>query len=197
MKIRRMVCGAAFTAAAMLPAIRAADAQDIGQVGLVLGAGGTFRGNLPNGSFYNGLGYNFVGGLSLAMPVLPISVRVEGMYNEFSTLLSVYQTRVYSATVNAQYTFGVIPIVHPYIIGGGGYYHLTGQAFNAQAKPGDPTEIQYLMNGAGINGGVGIRSGIGMFGLFAEWRYHYVFASPQSTPGGHTSFAPFTFGMTI
>jgi hypothetical protein len=197
MRIRRMMWGVAFTAAVMLPAIRSADAQDIGQVGLVLGAGGTFRGNLPNGTFYNGLGYNILAGLSFSMPILPISVRVEGMYNQFSTLLSVYQTRVYSATANGVYTFRVIPIIHPYLVGGGGYYHLNGQAFNAQAQPGDPTEIQYVMNGAGINGGVGIRSGLGMFGFFAEWRYHYIFASPQNAPGGHTSFAPFTFGMTI
>jgi hypothetical protein len=192
-----MVWGAACTAAVMLPAIQSADAQDIGQVGLVLGAGGTFRGNLPNGSFYSGLGYNIVGGLSVAMPLLPVSIRIEGMYNSFSTLLSVYQTRVYSATANGVYTFPLIPIIHPYLVGGGGYYHMTGQGFNPQASPGNPTEIQYLMNGFGVNGGLGIRSGFGMFGFFAEWRYHYVFASPQNTPGGHTSFAPFTFGMTI
>jgi hypothetical protein len=196
MQMRRMVWGAVFTAAALIPAIRPANAQDIGQVGLVLGAGGTFRGNLPNGTFYNGLGYNLVAGLSLAMPVLPVSVRIEGMYNSFSTPLSAYQDRVYSATANAVYTFA-IPIIHPYLVGGGGYYHLTGQAFNPQATPGNPSEIQYLMNGFGINGGLGIRSGFGMFGFFAEWRYHYVFSSVQQTPGGHTSFAPFTFGVTI
>ncbi len=191
-----MVWGAVFTAAALIPAIRPANAQDIGQVGLVFGAGGTFRGNLPDGTAYNGLGYNIVAGFSVSMPVLPVSVRVEGMYNQFSTLLSVYQNRVYSATANAVYTFP-IPIIHPYLIGGGGYYHLTGQAFNPQAAPGDPTEIQYLMNGFGINGGLGLRSGFGMFGFFAEWRYHYIFAGVEQTPGGHTSFAPFTFGMTI
>ena len=197
MKIRRMVWGAAFAAAAMLPAIWSADAQDIGQVGLVLGAGGTFRGTLPNGTAYNGLGYNLVAGLSLAVPVVPISLRLEGMYNSFSTLLNLNQTRIYSATANGVYTFGLIPIIHPYLVGGGGYYHMTAQAFNPQATPGNPADIQYLMNGFGVNGGLGVRSGFGMFGFFAEWRYHYVFSSAQHTPGGHTSFAPFTFGMTI
>ncbi len=196
MRMRRVVWGAVFTAAGMMPAIRPVYAQGIGQVGLVLGAGGTFRGNLPNGTLYNGLGYNIVGGLSLSMPVVPIAVRLEGMYNQFSTLVSVYQNRVYSASANAVYTFP-IPIIHPYLIGGGGYYHLTGQAFNPQAQPGSPSEIQYAMNGFGINGGLGLRSGFGMFGFFAEWRYHYIFSSLQQAPGGHTSFAPFTFGLTI
>jgi hypothetical protein len=191
-----MVWGAVLIAAALMPAARPAGAQDIGSVGLVLGAGGTFRGNLPNGAAYNGLGYNVLAGLSLSVPVLPISARFEGMYNSFTAPLSFYTDRVYSATANGVYTFA-IPIIHPYLIGGAGYYHMTGQAFNPQATPGSPTEIQYLMNGFGVNGGLGVRSGFGMFGLFAEWRYHYVFSSVQQTHGGHTSFAPFTFGMTI
>jgi len=196
MQMRRMMWGALFTAAAIIPAMRTAKAQDIGQVGLLLGGGGTFRGEMPNGTFYNGLGYNVVAGLSVSMPVLPVSVRLEGMYNQFSTPLSAYQERVYSATANGVYTLP-IPIVHPYLVGGGGYYHMTGNAFNPQATGGNPADIRFLLNGFGVNGGLGIRSGFGMFGLFAEWRYHYVFSGVGQNHNGHTSFAPFTFGMTI
>jgi hypothetical protein len=196
MRMRRMVWAGVCATGALLPATNAAGAQMPVQVGLVLGAGGTFRGEVPSDTYYTGLGYNVLGGVVLSVPVLPISIRLEGQYDEFSTPLSTYEDRVYSATANAQYTIA-FPFIHPYLIGGVGYYHLADQYFNPNQAPGNPDEINANLNGAGINGGAGLRSGIGGFGVFAEWRYHYIFAGGPGNTTGHVSYAPFTFGVTL
>jgi hypothetical protein len=194
MQMRRMLWGAVCS----LAAAGIATAQMPVAVGVTLGAGGTFRGYLPNSSatYYNGLGYNLVGGITLIAPVLPVSIRFEAQYNQFSAPLGLYPDRIYSASVNPIYTFP-IPIVHPYLIGGFGYYHMTASAFNPTSVPGNPSDINETLNGFGLNGGAGLRTGFSGFGLFAEWRYHYVFDGGAQTPGGHASFAPFTFGMTL
>jgi hypothetical protein len=165
-------------------------------VGLLLGGGGTVPGSVSSGTFYSGLGYNVLAGLVLRLPILPVALRFEGQYNQFSSPLSVYQDRIYSATVNAEYSIP-LPIVRPYIVGGGGYYHINAQYFNPNAAPGSPDEITTPTTGVGLNGGVGARSGIGGIGVFAEWRYHYIFAGGGNNPTGHTSYAPFTFGVTF
>ena len=203
MRVRRVVWRVAIVALAAMvstaPVVAAG--QDIVQgpigLGLIIGGGGTFRGELPSNTFYNGLGYNVLAGLVLKPATLPASLRLEGMYNAFFSPLSVYETHVYSATANGQYNLHLTPFFHPYIIGGVGYYHLDAQEFNPNQAPGNPTEITEPLNGVGLNGGAGIRSGGPGFGFFAEWRYHYVFAGGKLDPGGHTSFAPFTFGLVF
>ena len=166
------------------------------QIGLVLGAGGTLRGALSSGVSYNGVGYNVLAGLVLRAPLLPFAIRVDGQYDQFSSPLNVYQDRIYSATVNAEYSLPT-PLVRPYIVGGAGYYHITARYFNPLAAPGSPTEIEVPTSGMGMNAGLGARSGLGDIGLFIEWRYHYVFAGGANNPAGHTAYAPFTIGLTL
>ncbi len=166
------------------------------EVGLVVGAGGTVRGAVPEGTYYAGLGYNLLGGVKVSAPILPVALRFDVQYDAFSTPLAIYQDRVYSATANAEYTVP-LPYVRPYLIGGFGYYHLTAEYFNATATPGNPDEINANINGTGFNGGAGLRSGFGEFGLFAELRYHYIFATGPHNPAGHISYAPFTFGLML
>jgi hypothetical protein len=195
MRMQRMLWAGTCATVALLPATKAIAQMPL-EVGLVVGAGGTFRGALPSGTYYNGLGYNILGGVKLSVPILPVSIRVDAQYASFSAPLSIYQDRVYSATANAMYTLS-IPIVHPYLIGGFGYYHLTSASPNPTAIAGGPDEINATINGTGLNGGAGIRSGVGGFGLFAEWRYHYIFAGGPENTSGHTSYAPFTFGLML
>jgi len=194
MHIRRVVWSAAIAAGVLTSALVPAAAQ--AQIGLLLGAGGTFRGNVSSGLSYSGLGYNVMAGLVLRVPILPVALRLEGQYDQFSTPLSVYQDRIYSATVNAEYSLP-LPIVRPYIVGGGGYYHITARYFNPSAAPGSPNEITQPATGIGLNGGFGARAGLGGIGLFAEWRYHYIFAGGANNPAGHTSYAPFTIGVAL
>jgi hypothetical protein len=197
MQMRRVVWSAAITAVGLASAaVPTATHAQSPQVGLLIGGGGTFRGTVSSGLWYSGLGYNVLAGLVLQPLVLPFALRVEGQYNEFSSPLSVYQDRIYSATVNGEYALPT-PYVRPYLVGGVGYYHLTAQYFNPSSAPGAPDEIETPANGVGLNGGIGARSGFGGVGFFAEWRYHYIFAGGANNPGGHTSYAPFTFGVTL
>jgi hypothetical protein len=191
MRMRSMACVATI-AAATVSVVGPGVAQ--AQLGLILGGGGTLPGSVSSALSYNGLGYNVLAGVALHMPLLPITLRFEGQYDQFSSPLNIYQSRIYSATVNAEYEIPT-PIVRPYLVGGGGYYHITARYFNAAAAPGSPTEIETPTNGAGVNGGLGVRSGLGGMGLFAEWRYHYIFAGGARNNAGHTTYAPFTFGV--
>jgi hypothetical protein len=194
MGLQRMVRSTILTVIGAVSALVPATGN--AQIGLLLGAGGTFRGNVPSGVSYSGLGYNVLAGLVLRAPVLPIALRFEGQYDQFSSPLSVYQDRIYSATVNAEYTLPT-PLVHPYLVGGGGYYHITARYFNPSSAPGSPSEIDAPTTGVGLNGGIGLRSGFGGVGFFGEWRYHYIFAGGARNPSGHTSYAPFTVGVTF
>ena len=191
MQMRRVVWSAAITTVAGLASMPGVAGA---QLGLILGGGGTFRGAVSSGLSYTGLGYNVLAGVKLQTPVLPIAVRFDGQYDQFSSPLSVYQSRIYSLTANAEYEVPT-PFVRPYLVAGGGYYHITARYFDPTARPGAPNEIDAPTNGAGVNGGLGIRSGLGGIGLFGEWRYHYIFAGGARNPAGHTSYAPFTFGV--
>ena len=194
MQMRRVVWGVALATAGTIgtavPSVASA------QLGLLLGAGGVVRGDVSSGFRYNGLGYNVLAGLVLDAPILPIALRFEGQYTQFSAPLSVWQDRIYSATVNGVYTLPT-PLIRPYLVGGGGYYHITARYFNPTASPGSPNEIDAPATGIGLNGGLGVRTGFAGMGLFAEWRYHYIFAGGAQNPAGHTSYAPFTVGITL
>jgi hypothetical protein len=196
MRMQRMLWAGVCATAALLPATKSGAQMPV-QVGLVVGAGGAFRGAVPAGAYYpNGLGYNILGGVRLTLPVLPVAIRFDAQYDAFSGPLSFYADRVYSATANAEYTVA-LPYVHPYLVGGFGYYRVTaGYPTPAETSTG-PDEVNANINGTGVNGGVGLRSGVGGFGLFAEWRYHYIFASGPLNTSGHISYAPFTFGLML
>ena len=190
MPMRRVMCGLAIAGTVTLASTARA------QLGLILGAGGTVRGVVSSSTSYAGLGYNVLAGLTLRAPLLPVALRIEGQYDQFSSPLSVYQDRIYSATVNGEYALPT-PLVRPYLVGGAGYYHITARYFNPFAAPGQPDEIEAPASGIGLNGGLGARTGFGGMGFFVEWRYHYIFAGGARNPGGHTSYAPFTFGVTL
>lgn len=195
MRMRRSLWVGVCATAALLPGTKAIAQMPV-QVGLVLGAGGTFRGTLGSGTYYNGIGYNLLGGVKLSVPFLPVAIRVDAQYDEFAGPLTIYQDRVFSATANGMYTLA-IPFVHPYLIGGFGYYHLSTAYPTPTTTPSGPDEINANLNGTGVNGGAGLRSGVGGFGLFAEWRYHYLFLDNPQHPSGHISYAPFTIGLMM
>jgi hypothetical protein len=191
MAMRKLVWGGALVAC-VVPALARA------QFGAVVGAGGTFRGQMSNSLAYSGLGYNVLGGLTYRTPGLPIALRLDVQYDEFSSPISVVPERIYSATMNAQYALPVgLGVVRPYLVGGGGYYHLDALTFNPAQGPQAPGEVDRPFQGLGVNGGAGVRTGFGRVGFFAEWRYHYVFAAGPHTPSNYTTYAPFTIGMTF
>jgi hypothetical protein len=189
MTMRRVVWGAGLVAC-LVPGLARA------QLGVIMGGGGTIREDVSSNLSYNGLGYNVLAGFTFTAPFLPVSIRLDGMYNQFSSPLSVHQAQIYSATVNAQYSIPFpLPIIHPYLVGGGGYYHLTSRYFNPASGPAPASWAWAPFQGFGVNGGAGLRTGYGRMGFFGEWRYDYVFAGGPHNPANHTTYAPFTFGV--
>jgi hypothetical protein len=168
------------------------------QAMLLLGGGGVVAGQIPNDITNGGLSYNVLAGVSLPVPVLPLALRIDAQFDQQAAPVSVNRLQVYSATVNAVYGMHVL-VFQPYVIGGIGYYHILSRYLGAAPPQSGFTsyEVQETSNGFGLNGGFGVRMGLGRLGFFGEWRYHDIFAPAANSPYGHTTYAPFTIGVTF
>jgi hypothetical protein len=183
--------------AAVLPVAAAAQAPVI-----LLGGGGVISGQVPDNLTNGGLGYNVLAGVSLPVPVLPLAFRIDAQFDQQAAPVSVNRMQVYSATGNAVYSTHLF-FLQPYIIGGIGYYHILSRYLSECGTcgngvgSGSPPEVQATSNGWGLNGGLGVKTGVGRVGFFGEWRYHDIFAPAGNSPYGHTTYAPFTIGVTF
>jgi len=169
----RLMSGAALVLAASLVAAPRASAQLSPHIVVALGAA------VPTGDFGDiaKMGYNVSGGLALSAPLVPIGVRVEGMYNAFDAKAPFTGTqKITAGTVNATFGGAMLPMV--YAIGGVGIYHF------------DPAGTEN--NKFGFNIGAGLKIPLTGFGAHVEARYHHV-----SVGGGTFSFIPVTFGVTF
>jgi hypothetical protein len=170
----RLMSGAALVLAASLIAAPQASAQLSPHIVVALGAA------VPTGDFGNfaKMGYNVSGGLALSAPLVPIGVRVEGMYNAFDGkgIAAGTTTKISAGTVNATFGGAMLPMV--YAIGGVGIYHF------------DPAGSEN--NKFGFNIGAGLKIPLTGFGAHVEARYHHV-----TVNGGSFSFIPVTFGVTF
>jgi hypothetical protein len=136
--------------------------------------------SLPTGDAADGveMGYNAAVGLGLKPALLPLGLRVEGMFNtfQFKEAISDGSWRVMGLTANATYT--VIPAL--YLIGGVGLYNSKASEDGAEAS-----------NDFGFNFGAGVNIPLTGFGTYIEARFHHV-------PGENDSnfqFIPISFGI--
>lgn len=170
-------------------------------VSLDLGTGPSFQfGQLKTNTATPG--FNGLLGLDYKAPLVPIGVRLEGLYDEYdhtSTFLGARQ--IWAVSGNAVWSFpslGVLPGLTPYALGGGGYYH-TSENLRPKATVG-PSPTVPTLTGAhfGVDGGAGLRyrlfgigPGIGI-GVFAEARYLYYFG-----PHSNAAMLPLVFGVNF
>ncbi len=172
MRVQRAGWGAALLTM-VLPLVAGAQAPTI-----LLGGGGVVAGQVPDNLTNGGLNYNLLVGVSLPLPVLPLALRIDGQFDQQAAPVSVNRLQVYSATANAVYSMHVL-FLQPYLIGGIGYYHILSRYLGTYAPPASPPEVQATSNGFGVNGGFGVRMGLGRLGFFGEWRYHDIFTGRQ------------------
>lgn len=182
--MRRSTMIAAVLTLLFLPAPATVQAQSP----ISLGLGGGVA--LPLSSFSDDVipGWRALGTLAVGVPLIPIGLRVDAAFDRFgvdralvgSTNSPSGSRRIASLTANATYRLLPLPIVSPYLIGGGGSYHVS--------CGGDITceSTTYF----GWNGGVGLRFGALGLHAFAEARYHHVNVS-----GGSVQYVPVTFGL--
>lgn len=141
------------------------------QGAFAIGVGPSF----PTGDQGSGLntGINLLGAYSIGIPYLPVTARFDLAYNRFPYSHASGGANVWSGSANVVYSFHGA-VIRPYVIGGLGLYH----------EPGDWT--------GGINGGGGVRVPLPVkVELFAEVRYHYLFASHSA------QYVPLTVGVAF
>ena len=173
---------AALAAAALAVAAPAAQAQSPVRFGLAAGVTSALGavGDMQD------RGYHGLVTLGIKPPLLPVGLRVDGMYNQlagkdFESLAAGSEPDMNVATVNANITVDVLPlpVIHPYLIGGVGYYRVGFRDF------GDTrTEVGY-------NGGAGFRLALGGISAFVEARYHRV----KLDDGEKLEMVPITVGL--
>jgi hypothetical protein len=145
---------------------------------------------LPLSSFSDDAvpGWRALGTLAVGVPMIPVGLRVDAAFDRFgvdrplvgSASSPSGSERIASLTANVTYRLVPLPIVSPYLIGGGGSYHVS---CGGDITCGSSTYF-------GWNGGVGLRFGALGLHAFAEARYHHVNIS-----GGSVQYVPVTFGL--
>ncbi|HWZ59131.1 MAG TPA: hypothetical protein VNW46_09165 [Gemmatimonadaceae bacterium] len=135
---------------------------------------------------YAGTGFNVLGAFTFHIPYSPLGVRLDGSFSQFSYDHIPGNARVFAGTANAVYSFRG-SIIRPYVLGGYGLYHAPHiETINDHIE----TSSGYA---SGLNAGIGARTGgVAGLGLFAEFRFHYVF-----TPHSGAEFFPLTVGITF
>jgi hypothetical protein len=124
-----------------------------------------------------------------------LGLRVDGTYNRFCTS-ACDQTggdldvryRFLNANLNgiAEFPLGAEGNLRPYILGGAGLYNYKLEGDDVPAVAGE-SETDF-----GVNGGLGMTYAFGRVGVFAEGRFHNVFAE-----GRDLQYIPVTVGARI
>src|SRR5579862_4703364 len=105
-------------------------------------------------------GFNALIGLDYKAPLVPLGVRLEGLYDEYDHTRTYLGARqIWAVSGNAVWSFpsfNALLGVTPYVLGGGGYYH-TSENLRVKATVG-PTESVPTLTGAhfGVDGGAGL-----------------------------------------
>ena len=135
-------------------------------------------------------GYNATIALAIGEGDSPIGVRLDGLYNHFTSNEAVTAPGTTSSATKLRIVAGILNLIYtptgatakPYIVAGAGVYNTRLEETAAKAK-------NYL----GFNGGVGVTFGVGSFAGFIETRYHSV--SRKDADGGVIQFIPVTLGV--
>jgi opacity protein-like surface antigen len=182
MRVLPVLTAAAFAVSASAFAPSTAHSQ----VYLGLGGGATFP--VSNLGDNHSTGYNVLADLGVHIPTTPIGVRVDGMFNQLPGKDGVGSEQIWTTNANLVVSLAHGSPVSPYLIGGGGYYNGSVHVFAGSG--GLTTSGSTHANDFGLNGGGGIRVGVGGIGLFAEARYHYIFDGSH-----HFEMVPITAGV--
>lgn len=161
--------------------------QASGQKTYALGIGGGAA--IPVGKLSNTqtTGFNGIVALALGVAELPIGVRFDGIYNNFSRKnitsppTNTYGLRIAGLLGNLIYAFSGTT-AKGYIVAGGGLYNTKFDIAGSKAE-----------NHWGLNAGAGVTFAVGPVASFLESRYHFV--SREPTKGGVIHFVPITLGV--
>jgi hypothetical protein len=161
--------------------------QASGQKTYALGIGGGAA--IPVGKLSNTqtTGFNGIVALALGVAELPIGVRFDGIYNNFSRKnitsppTNTYSFRIAGLLGNLIYAFSGTT-AKGYIVAGGGLYNTKFDIAGTKAE-----------NHWGLNAGAGVTFAVVPVASFLESRYHFV--SREPTKGGVIHFVPITLGV--
>jgi hypothetical protein len=117
----------------------------------------------------------------LGLPLLPVSIRGDLMFQNLPDASGGDDFRQLSATVNGRLSPLPIPVVSPCVTAGLGLY---GSSFDV-----DPQASDGWSTSVGINAGVGVRLNLLVVRPFIDARYHRVPADPAR------AFVPITVGV--
>jgi|HubBroStandDraft_6_1064221.scaffolds.fasta_scaffold297361_2 hypothetical protein len=128
-------------------------------------------------------GTDVTGLLGIKLPLIPVGFRIDADYNTFgynSSARASGSAHISSITGNVVLDMPLL-LIHPYLIGGLGYYNVGATYASSSSN-------------VGVNIGAGVGIGIPLTGvsIFAETRYHRV-----NTSGASTQFMPVVAGVTF
>jgi hypothetical protein len=153
-----------------------------------VGAGGGPAFPVGDTQNYVSTGYNILVFAGLDPSVLPVGGRIDGSFYHFPQNGSDGHDNLWSATANLVFKMHA-PLLQPYIIGGVGYYYSDVSANSFAGNTGFSASASKF----GVNGGVGVTLRIpALFGVFGEFRYHYVLNGPHAI-----QYIPLTFGIQL
>ncbi len=123
-------------------------------------------------------GFNVIGSVAFHWAARRLTLRFDGMYNQFDKKLSTDRARLWGFTGNLEIDpFGNIG---PYGIAGWGMYQ------SMRSGTTGPSTFQ-----PGVNGGGGIRLPVSAFTIFGEMRVHRVLGS------GKPELTAISFGLRV
>jgi hypothetical protein len=134
-----------------------------------------------------GISYNAQLSVGLSVPLLPVGLRLDGMFNQFPETGEDGDFRVLSGSVNGIVNLP-LPGVTPYLIGGLGLYNsrwVEDEDVGHEHEEGSVTNM-------GANIGAGVRVGLPGLAVFGEVRLHNLFSEE-----GSTRFVPLTIGLSF
>jgi len=172
----------------------------------------------PSGTYELALeevyGLGLGGGVHLDVNLGLLSFRVYGDYislspdkDKFASAVQRYfpganiqfveggRIEMYSGSVNLKFTILPIPVVKPYLTGGGGLAHVktTPAKLSFAGTPIPEFEILKTQNVGTINAGAGVDLGLGPITLFGEIKLNWIFIEE-----GTSTFVPIgTVGLTF
>lgn len=152
-----------------------------------LGAGA----GIPSGTLndINDLGWHGQAAATYTFASVPVALQVDGNFSRFAagTGLDLRDELIYG-TADAAYKFRLEnTVLEPYVIGGGGVYHVDASGSDAV---GIPSRTR-----AGLNAGLGLTFRVSEMKLFFESRYHNVF---NALPGDlDAKFVNLTLGLRL
>jgi len=158
--------------------------------GARFGLGGGLVAPLSDYKDLDKMGWHATANVEFAIPLSPVSVRVDGLYGQtshkdISGTPITGNTKLIGGLANVVYKIPVpAPIVKPYLLAGGGVYNFHVTAPQASI---DTSETKFTWD---VGGGASFGAGPASF--FVELRYVSI-----QTSGGSTKFVPITAGVTF